>query len=181
MEWAPYPLGYQFVLLLLWMSAPAGAASAVATQTLTATIAPAWNLAVPATASLARGQQAFQPFQVTVPVNYQARTTPSGSGKITLRVSADFAPAGGPSASSGALTFGCSGASLGTPCSGTQAASTTTQSTVLTLPASACTGGGGLCSGQDPNLVNVTFLLTDDPGYSTGSYSAGITFTISAI
>ena len=171
----------QLVFLLPWIAFPAGAASAVATQTLAATISPAWTLSAPATASLARGQQAFQPFQVTVPVNYEARTTPSGSGKITLQVAADFSPTGGPSASSGALTFTCSGASLGSPCSGTQTASTTNQSPILTLPASACTGGGGLCSGQDPNLVNLTFTLTDDPSYSTGSYAASITFTISAI
>jgi hypothetical protein len=30
------------------------------------------------------------------------------------------------------------------------------------------------------NTVNVNFVLTDSPTYSTGSYSAQVTFTISA-
>jgi hypothetical protein len=137
-------------------------------------------LTSPTSASLAHSQNTFQPFQTSVAVNYAVRTSPVGGGQITLEVSNDFSPTGGPSVSSGALTYTCAGASLGTPCSGTQTASTTAQTPVVTLPASACTGGGGACSGQDPNSVNLTFTLTDDPGYSTGSYSASVTFTISA-
>jgi hypothetical protein len=114
-------------------------------------------------------------------VSYQVRTTPGGSGgKITLQVTNDFSPTGGPTAASGALTYVCGGANLGTACSGTQTASTTTSTPVLTVPASACTGGGGACSSQNPNSMNLTFTLTDNPVYPTGTYSANITFTISA-
>jgi len=167
-------------LVLVWVPFPAGGGTGTATQTLSATINPAWTLTSPATASLTHTQNTFQPFQSAVAVNFEVRTSPVGGGKITLQVSSDFSPAGGPSAAGGALTYVCGSANLGTPCSGTQTASTTAQTPVLTLPASACTGGGGTCSSQDPNSVNLTFTLTDDPGYSTGTYSATVTFTISA-
>ena len=109
------------------------------------------------------------------------RTTPTGTGgTITLKVASDFSPGGGPSAASNALTYVCSGATLGTACSGTQTASTTSSTPVLTVPVSACTGGGGSCSSQSPNSVNLNFTLVDSPVYPTGTYSANITFTISA-
>lgn len=169
------------LVLLVLTSFPAGSATAVAIQSLNATINPAWALTAPASASLTHSQNTFQPFQATVAVNYRVRTTPTGSGKITLQVTSDFSPSGGPSVSNGVLSYTCGAAGLGSPCSGSQTASTTAQTPVLTLPASACTGGGGACSGQDPNSVNLTFVLVDDPRYSTGTYSANVTFTISAI
>jgi len=161
---------------------PAGAFSGTgtATQTLNATISPVGGLVLPGSTTLKAVGTTFQPFTGTLAVSYEVRTTPTGSGSITLQVTSDFTPAGGPSVSTGVLTYTCSGATLGTPCSGTRTASTTTQTPVLTVPASACTGGGGACSGQDPNTVNLNFTLTDDPGYATGSYSATVTFTISA-
>jgi hypothetical protein len=113
-------------------------------------------------------------------VSYRARTTPVGGGSITLNVSSDLSPSGGPSAATGALAYTCSGATLGTACSGSQTASTTVQTPVLTLPASACTGGGGACSSQNPNSVNLSFTLTDNPVYAAGAYSAKVTFIISA-
>jgi hypothetical protein len=149
-------------------------------QSLTATINPVGSITVPASASLTTGVTTFQPFAGNLAVSYQARTTPTGGGTITLNVSSDFTPSGGPSAASGGLQYTCSGGTLGTACSGLQTASPTSQTPVLTLPASACTGGGGGCSSQDPNSVNLTFTLTDNPVYATGSYSARITFTISA-
>jgi len=168
-------------LLLALASLPAGAGTGTAGQTLTATLNPVGALSAPATATLSKTLTSFQPFTATVPVSYQVRTTPTGSGTITLRVTSDFTPAGGPAAASGALSYVCSGASLGTACSGTQTASTSTQTPVLSIPASACTGGGGACSNQSPNTLNVTFTLTDSPVYATGAYSANVTFTISAM
>jgi len=166
--------------MLICATNPAGGGTGTNTQTLSATINPAWNLVSPASATLTHSLNNFQPFQANLSVNYEVRTSPAGSGKITLQITKDFSPAGGPSVANGVLTYTCGGANLGTPCSGTQTASTTTQTPLLTVPASACTGGGGACSSQDPNSVNVTFTLTDDPGYNTGSYSATVTFTISA-
>ena len=160
---------------------PAAAGTGTAGQTLTATISPVGALTAPATAVLTTSSTTFQPFTVTVPVNYQIRTTPAGSGAITLQVTGDFTPSGGPSAATGALSYLCSGVNLGTPCSGTQTASTTSQTPVLSVPASACTGGGGSCSAQNPNSMNISFKPTNNPAYPTGSYSARVTFTISAM
>lgn len=158
---------------------PAEESSGTATQILAATLNPVGSISVAANASLTPGSTAFQPFSGNVAVNYLARTTPTGSGTITLTVSSDFTPSGGPSAANGALKYTCSGATLGAACSGTQTASPSAQSSVLTLPASACTGGGGACSSGSPNTVNLNFTLTDDPGYATGTYSAKVLLTIS--
>jgi hypothetical protein len=169
------------MLVALLPSCPAGASTGTAGQTLTATVSPVGALTAPGTAVLTTSSTTFQPFTVTVPLNYQIRTTPVGSGAITLEVTSDFTPSGGPAAASGSLTYVCSGANLGTPCSGTQTASTTSQTPVLSVPASTCTGGGGVCSGQNPNSMNITFTLANNPVYPTGSYSANVTFTISAM
>jgi hypothetical protein len=67
---------------------------------------------------------------------------------------------------------------LGTACSGTQTLSTTSTTPVVTFPASACTGAG--CPGTSPQSVQVHFTLVNSTQYKTGTYSAGLTFTISA-
>ena len=152
-----------------------------ATQTLSAQIYAAAKLSVPATVTLTVGATKFSTFQGTLTVSYRARTTSTGGGSITAQVSSDFTPTGGPSAATGALTYTCSGATLGTGCSGTQTASTTVQTPVLTLPKSACTGGGGTCSSVDPNSVTLNLSVPDNSTYSTGSYSANLKFVISAI
>ena len=120
-------------------------------------------------------------------LQYRARTTSTGGGSITVKATTDFPCASGgpciatPPTPGDALTYVCSGATLGSNCSGTQTVSTTTSTSVVSgIPASACTGGGGSCSTADPNTVNLTFILTNDPKYKTGSYSATLTFTISA-
>ena len=176
----PGPGGSVSCLLLVLLPASLGGGTGSATQTLNATITAGGVLTTPGTASLTHSQTTFQPFQASLAVNYEVRTSPTGSGNITLKITNDFSPAGGPSAASGTLTYTCGAANLGTSCSGTQTASTTSQTPLLTLPASTCTGGGGACSSQDPNSVNLTFTLTDSPVYATGSYSATVTFTISA-
>ena len=155
-------------------------ATGTATQTLNAQIYPIAKLPVPASVTLTSGTTHFTPFQGNLPITFRARTTPTGGGTMTLQVPSDFTPTGGPSAASGVVTYTCAGANLGAACSGTQTASTSIQTPVLTLPASACTGGGGACSAQDPNSVTLNFMVVDDPRYATGSYSAKVTFTISA-
>jgi hypothetical protein len=155
-----------------------------ANQTLTAKLQPLAKLSVPATLSLSAGGSQFAPFTGTLVVSYRARTISTNStGTIAAQVTSDFATAasGNPSAAAGALTYTCSSAGLGTPCSGTITASTTVSTTVVALPASACTGGGGSCSSSDPATVNVNFILADSPGYSTGAYSAQVKFSISGV
>jgi hypothetical protein len=157
------------------------ASTGTTTQTLNAVLDPIAKLSVPSSVSMIANVTQFSPFSASLTVSYRVRTTPTGTGgSVTMKVSSDFTPAGGPSVGSGTLTYTCGSATIGTPCSGTQTASTTTQTPVLTLPASACTGGGGACSTQNPNTVGLSFSLTDDPGYVTGTYSATLTFVISA-
>jgi hypothetical protein len=167
-------------LLLALGPVPAGGGTGTATETLNAALSPVGSVTTPATATLSKTTTTFLPFTGSLAVSYLIRTTPTGTGTIALEVSSDFTPTGGPTVASGALTYTCSGATLGTPCSGTQTASTTTSTPVLTVPASSCTGGGVPCSSQSPNSVSLSFTLVDSPVYPTGTYTANVTFTISA-
>ena len=156
------------------------AGTGTAVQTLDATLQPIAKVSVPSSLSLTTIAGEFAAFTGSLTVSYRARTTASGGGTITIEVSSDFSPSGGPSAAAAGLTYTCSGASLGTACTGTQTASTTAQTPVVTLPTSACTGGGGACSSSDPATVSVNFSLANSPTYSTGSYSAQVILRISA-
>jgi hypothetical protein len=173
-------------LLILALSsflAPAlgtSGSSGSATQSLNLLLSPAGKLSVPASSTMLPGPSRFSLFQGTLAVTYRVRTTPGGTGNITLQVSSDFSPGGGPSAGTGALTYTCGSATLGAACSGSQVAALNFQTPVLAIPAGSCTGGGGTCSSEDPNSVTLNFVLADDPTYSTGSYAAQLTFTISA-
>ena len=152
------------------------------TQTLSAQINAIGKLSVPASLNLTTAGTTFVAYSGNLTVSYRARTTQAtGSGSLTLRATADFSPAGGPSVASGQLTYTCSAASLGVACSGTQTASTASQTSVVTLGANLCTGGGGSCSAANPNTVQSAFTLSNNPAYKTGTYSATLTFTISAI
>ena len=152
-----------------------------ATQSVTGTVSAIGKLSVPATLTLTTtGGPTTPPYTGSLTVSYKARTSSSGSGTVTLQVTTDFSPAGGPSAASGSLTYTCTGADLGTNCSGPITAATGSATTVVTIPASACTGGGAPCSPNNPNTVLVSFSLTDKVSYITGTFSAVLTFVISA-
>ncbi len=159
---------------------PARAETATATQQVEAQLAPKAKLSTPADITFVGVGQTFLPFVASMPVNYRARSTPGGTGSITMEVSADFSPPGGPSVDTGALRYRCIGATLGQGCSGFPAAGRT-GTPVLQIPPSACTGGGGPCSGADPNTLQIEFTLENNPAYQTGIYSARITLTISSI
>jgi hypothetical protein len=114
-------------------------------------------------------------------LTYFVRTTLSGgSGSITLKVTTDFSPANGPSVGSppstgDKLAYTCFLYGVGTACSGSQTSSTTASTNVATFGADAHTATfpGG-------DTATTTWTLTNDPKYKTGSYSATVTFTISA-
>jgi len=163
------------------------AATLTTTQTLQAVISPLGGLfSFPNSVTLTKSGTTFSNYTGSLSIQYRARTTQStGSGSITVKATADFTPTGGPSiatppSTGDALQYTCSGPTLGTSCSGTQTVSTSAATNVVTLSASECTGGGGSCSSVSPNTVTLNFTLTDDPQYKTGSYSATLTFTISA-
>jgi hypothetical protein len=163
------------------------AATLTTTQTLQAVVSPLGGLfSFPSSVTLTKTGTTFSSFTGNLSIQYDARTTQStGGGSITVEVTSDFTPAGGPSIASppsagDKLTYTCSGATLGTGCSGTQKVSSTASTSVISLSATECTGGGGSCSSANPNTVTLNFTLTDDPAYKAGSYSATVTFTISA-
>jgi hypothetical protein len=168
--------------------APVGSsAQNTTTQTLEATIVPEGGLfRVSSPLVLTKTDANFNGFAGTITLSYRARTSQgTGNGAITVKASADFMPAGGPSiaqppSSEDKFNYTCKGATLGNSCSGTQTVSTTAATNVVSIGASACTGGGAPCSVNNLNSMRVTFTLTDDPAYKTGSYSATLTWTISA-
>ncbi len=149
-------------------------------QEISLTLQPMGKLSVPPVTLLSSPSATFQAFAGTLGVTFRVRTSPSGAGVITMQAASEFSPAGGPSIASGALTYTCAGASLGTACVGSQTVSLGTQTHVLSIPPSACTGGGGACSAGDPNSVQVNFTLLNDPQLETGIYTGLITLTISA-
>jgi hypothetical protein len=171
---------------LVLILAPLGSYAQV--QTLTLNLQPAGLLySLPASVTLTHTGTTFSAFTGAVILNYRARTTASsGGGTITVKATKDFTCSSGgpciatPPTTGDALTYTCSGATLGTNCSGTQTVSTSAATTVVTIPAGACTGAGTPCNNTATNSVSVTFKLTDDPKYKTGSYSTTLTWTISA-
>jgi hypothetical protein len=150
------------------------------TQTLSANVSPYGKLSIPATVNLQSGDTRFGGnLAGTLTVSYWARTSSTGGGSLTVQAGSDFSPAGGPSV--GGVTYVCSGATLGTGCSGTQTLTTAAQTPLISLPAGACTGGSGTCSAQVPNTVLLTLSALNKALYKTGTYSAQITFTISTM
>jgi hypothetical protein len=121
----------------------------------------------------------FSDYTGTTNYTYKIRTTKTGgTGTITLKVTSDFSPTGGPSVatpptSGDALAYTCTVVAPASACSA-QTASTTTSTAVASFGANATSAKAG----NSGNAVNWT--LTNDPVYQTGSFNAVATFTISA-
>jgi len=123
----------------------------------------------------------FSSYTGSTSLTYFIRTTQSGgTGSITLKVTADFSPANGPSVGSppstgDKLAYTCTVTGAGTGCTTSTSASTGTGTTVVTFGAGAhtVTFPGG-------DTATTAWTLTNDPKYYTGSYSATVTYTISA-
>jgi hypothetical protein len=156
-------------------------AIATGTQTLRVNLAPNAKLsATPSTATLKATGGIFSNFAATVTLQYKIRTMiSSGSSSLTANATGEFAPATGPRIGNGDLTLTCSGATLGTACSGAQTVSTGAQINLLTVGSGACTGSG--CGGADPNSMTINLNLANSPAFKTGAYSTGLTFTISGL
>jgi len=160
---------------------PARSDVATILQSLNAQLEAVGKVSAPASVNLIPTGTVFSPYGGSLTLLYRVRSTPGGmGGNITVQATGDFSPSGGPTVPSGGLSYTCSAATLGTPCTGSPVVSLSGQTNVAIIPPSACTGGGGACSAADPNSVKVDFLLQNDPGYQTGSYSATVTFTISS-
>jgi hypothetical protein len=170
------------LLLLLCMGTFAHAQFAgTGTSTLSVVVGPEAALSiVTGTTNLAAAGSTFaNPFTGTTNFNYKVRTTPTtGSGTITVKVTADFGGVNGPSVASpptagDALSYTCAVTGVGTACSSATTASTTAATNVVTFAASARSSSAG-------DSGTVSWSLTNDPRYSVGTYTATVTFTISA-
>jgi len=169
------------VLCLLALAAGAHAATATGTQTLAVNLGAIGDVAVvQSSVRLVHTGSIFASFTASITVQYQIRTTIStGSGFLTAQAAGNFSPSNGPSIGNGDLTYTCSGATLGTGCSGNQTVSTSSQTSVVTVGSGACTGAG--CAGANPNSVTVNMILADSPVFKTANYSASLTFSISSL
>jgi hypothetical protein len=168
--------------LCLLFTASVGHAQGSATgpTTVSVTVGPEASLTVNSTTTLATTGTVFNNYTGTTTATYLIRTTQSGgSGSITLKVTTDFTPANGPSVttpptSGDKLAYTCGGAAPATPCTGSQTASTSASTPVVTFGADAhATSASG-------STATAAWTLTNDPVYKTGTYQATVTFTISA-
>lgn len=151
------------------------------TTTMSVTILPEAALRVDtAVTSLTSSGSTFANYTGTTSFTYKIRTLFSGgSGALQVQVTSDFSPANGPSVASpptagDQLTYTCTVSSPATACAGTQVASTSVATSVATFGANATSILAG-------NSGSLSWILTNDPLYRTGSYTAITTITISAI
>jgi len=130
----------------------------------------------------------FTNYTGSTSLTYWVRTTLSGgSGSITLKVTTDFActgtgcinsgpSVGNPPSPNDKLSYTCSLSGAGSACNGTVNSSTGSSTNVATFGANAHTAA----SYPAGDTGTTSWTLTNDPKYQTGSYSAIVTYTISA-
>ncbi len=161
-----------FTVAIFGLAALAGRVFADDTGTSTVSItvgAEAAFTSVGAT-SLTKTGTTFADYTGTTSFGYKIRTSQTtGGGFIKLQVTSDFG-SGGPSGDT--LVYSSTVGSGGTNVTN-QTASTTAQTNVATYGADAHSSDGG-------DSGSVSWTLTNKPSYKTGSYSATVTFTISA-
>lgn len=147
------------------------------TTTLSISVAAAAAIRIDtATTNLTTSGSAFgSAYTGTTNFTYKVRTTQTtGAGNIGLQVTSDFAPSGGPSLGGGdVLTYTCTAASSGTACAGSQTAATGSSTGVVTFGADAHSATIG-------DAGSTAWSLPNNPRYQTGTYTATVTYTISA-
>ena len=169
------------VAALLAPAAQAQSFGPTGTTTLSVTIGAEAAIRIDtSTTNLTATGTVFNNYTGTTNFTYKVRTTQStGSGNITLQITTDFSPAGGPSVATppsagDSLKYICTVSTPGTGCSGSLTASTTASTSVATF-------GAGASSANAGNAGSTAWTLINDPVYKTGSYSATATYTISAV
>lgn len=168
-----------FTLLLAASSAYGQATTG--TTTLSVTVGAEAALSVGNSTPLGTTGTTFSSFTGTTSLTYFVRTITAGS--VTLEVSSDFSPSGGPSVAippttGDKLSYVCAVNTPGvhgsaTNCPANTQALTTGATNVGTFGADARSASAG-------NTGTVSWTLTNDPAYRAGNYSATVTFTISA-
>jgi len=152
-----------------------------ATQNLVLTVGPEAALVVPVASASANfsAPTNFASYTATSNFTFFVRTTTAGgSGNITLKVTTDFSNGSGnqpsvatPPTAGDILTYAGSTSAPGTGAAGT--ASTGSATNVVTFGANAHTTNTGV-------VENVNWTFVNDPLYPTGTYTATVTYTISA-
>ena len=155
------------------------ATTGTATVNLTIAAEAAITVGTPTTTLSSVGTE-FSNYTGTTNFTYKIRTTQAGgTGTITLRITTDFSPAGGPSVATpptagDTLKYTCSVAAPATQCTGSVTASTAAATSVATFGTDAHSALAGTSG-------SVGWTLTNDPKYKTGTFSATGTFTITAL
>jgi hypothetical protein len=168
--------GWLLTSLALALSARVslGQTTRTGTTNVTATVNSEASISVSSPTALVQGGGGFVSYTGSTTVTFSVRTTKvGGSGSISL-LAVEFAPVGGPTVAGGSLTYTCGGApSVGAVCSGTQTASTTVSTPVVT----------SIGANQKANNTTaaVSWALADSPLYSTGAYSSSVTFTVTSL
>jgi hypothetical protein len=169
--------------LLMLVSAlllTASLCSAQATQskptTLALTVGNEAIISVTSNPNLATGATTFSNYTASTQLTYSIRTSQStGSGTITVTFTSDFSPAGGPSivapVNGDTLTYACMAGAPATACSATTVAALNNGYQVASFTADAHATAA---------TATINWVLTNDPSFKTGGYSANVTYTISA-
>lgn len=158
-----------------------GSTATTQTSSVSVNVAAEAAISVPSDVTLTSLGTNFADYTGTTNFNYFIRTgATNGTGAITMYVSTDFAPAGGPSVAN-------------PPTSGDTLKYTPTVSSpgvAASGPLTAAVGAGNATnvgtfgidahSTKAGNAASVAWVLSNDPLYKTGSYTAVITWTISA-
>ena len=143
----------------------------------TATVNPEGSITVSSPTVLSQGA-VLTPFTGSTTITFSLRTTKAGgSGSIGLKAT-EFTSGSpgsiGPKVASGNLTYTCSGTpAVGTVCNGTQTASTTVATPVVSAI--------GANQKTASTSAQVNWSVPDLFAFDADSYSAAITFTVSAL
>ena len=162
------------ILIALLLPACA-AAQSTDTTTLSVVVASAATISLDSSATTLTAGSTWGDYTGTTSGSIRMRTSKTGgAGSVTVEITSAWAT-GGPSLAAGDLTYTCTvaEASEATACSGSVAASDSTATTVLSM------GADGQTADAD-DTFSVEWSLENRPSYSTGTYSATATFTVSA-
>ena len=167
-------------LLALAVTSQAQTFASTGTGVLSVAVAPEASISITtATANLTTSTTIFDDYTGTTNFSYKIRTGAATTGKITLQVTSDFGGSGGPKVGAppspgDTLSYTCTAASSSmTPNSTLTSASTAAGTTVGTF-------GAGAHSSKEGDDGAVLWILTNDPAYAVGTYTATVTYTISA-
>lgn len=178
MKFMPPYSGFVYVAIM-FLGAGAIEAQQTGSSTVNMTLSPEASISITNASTALLATTAFANYSGATSFTYKIRTSAStGSGSIQLQVTTDFSPANGPSVAQpptagDKLTYTCVASAPAVSCSGVQTASTTLQTSIASF-------GSDAHSADNGNSGTVNWTLTNDPVYRASSYSAVVTFTISA-